>query len=104
MVQVIDNNKYSIDGFTTTCSTVTLEYDNGYYWNYPEIIDVIETENSIKIVYKQTQSAMKLDFLDTPICRVFKIVFSCKDGKWHKSERIYGNIIPASDETYEFND
>ena len=33
---------------------------------------------------------------------VFKIVFSCIDGKWNKSDRIYGKIIPPSEESYEF--
>jgi len=34
--------------------------------------------------------------------RVFKIVYSCVNGKWNKSDRIYGNIISAQDEGYEF--
>ncbi len=101
MVQVIDNNKYSIDGFTITYSK--LENDGEYYWSDPEIVDVTEADNSIEITYKQTQNSLT-SYLEGLGQRVFKIVFSCKDGKWHKSERIYGNIIPASDETYEFND
>ena len=35
--------------------------------------------------------------------RVFKIVYSCKDGKWNKSEPNYGKIIPATDEDYDFD-
>lgn len=34
--------------------------------------------------------------------RAVKIVYSCKDGKWNKSEPIYGNIVPAQCEYYEF--
>jgi hypothetical protein len=36
--------------------------------------------------------------------RVFKIVYSCVDGKWNKSEKIYGKIIPSQKEYYEFED
>jgi hypothetical protein len=34
--------------------------------------------------------------------RVFKIVFSCIDGKWNKSERIYGKVVAAKLESYSF--
>jgi hypothetical protein len=36
--------------------------------------------------------------------RAVKIVYSCVDGKWNKSEPIYGKIIPAQDEYFEFED
>ena len=113
MVQVIDNNKYSIDDFTTSFTTPSggapgstiSEYVTG--WSDPEAIDFKEVGESIEIIYKE-KSNMRffVDFneLIKNNEKVFKIIFSCKDGKWHKSERIYGNIIPSSDETYEFND
>lgn len=31
-----------------------------------------------------------------------KIIYSCIDGKWNKSEPIYGKIIPTQDEYFEF--
>lgn len=108
MVQVIDNNKYSIDGFTTSFTTpsgapgsTTCEYSIG--WSDPEAIDFKEVGESIEIIYKEKSNMRFFVNFNERIKnneRVFKIVFSCKDGKWHKSERIYGNIIPASDETY----
>lgn len=34
--------------------------------------------------------------------RVYKIVYSCVDGKWNKSEKIYGKIVQPQKEYYEF--
>jgi hypothetical protein len=31
-----------------------------------------------------------------------KFIFSCVDGKWNKSEPIYGKIIPARGEHFKF--
>lgn len=78
-------------------SSVTINYQE---WGVPKRIDVIENEESIEFIYKE-----KLQHLSgVPSYRVFKIVFSCVDGKWNKSDRIYGKIIPASEETYEFEE
>jgi len=82
---------------------------NTSLWSYPVRVDVIEKPDSIEIIYKE-----RLLILNTPhttVCsnmihrpqeRVFKIVFSCIEGKWNKSDRIYGRIIQATQETYEF--
>ena len=35
--------------------------------------------------------------------RIFKIVFSVVDGKWNKSERVYGKIVEAQKEEYTFD-
>jgi hypothetical protein len=37
-----------------------------------------------------------------PEQRVFKTVFSCVDGRWNKSERIYGEVVAAKLESYSF--
>jgi hypothetical protein len=34
--------------------------------------------------------------------RVYKIIYSIEEGKWKRSEPIYGKIIPATEESYEF--
>lgn len=62
------------------------------------LIDTIVKENSIELVYKEVSIWNGLDK------RVYKIVYSCLDGKWHKSDRIYGEIIPEQviEETYKF--
>lgn len=68
-----------------------------------ERISVHEVGESIEIVYKETSmNTLAVYPHRQPDQRVFKVVYSVKDGKWHKSERIYGDIIPASPEYYEF--
>jgi hypothetical protein len=74
-------------------------------WNHTERIEVREVGESIEMIYKQTSSLYRTvglhPYYDE---RLFKIVYSCVDGKWNKSEPIYGKIIPAQDESYEFED
>lgn len=79
----------SPESYYTSC-TVSL-YDSF-------LIDTIVKENSIELVYKEVSIWNGLD------SRVYKIVYSCLDGKWHKSDRIYGEIIPKQviEETYKF--
>lgn len=79
----------SPESYCTSC-TVSL-YDSF-------LIDTIVKENSIELVYKEVSIWNGLDK------RVYKIVYSCLDGKWHKSDRIYGEIIPEQviEETYKF--
>ena len=72
-------------------------------WSNPERVDVIENSDSIEFIYKETSMISYTSFPAPPSqVRVFKIVFSCVDGKWNKSERIYGEIVPAEDERYVF--
>lgn len=52
----------------------------------------IETSNNVLAVYPAPP----------PARRVFKIVYSCKGGKWHKSEPVYGTINPSVKESYTF--
>lgn len=72
-------------------------------WSYPEMIKVYEVGDSIEMIYKETAlfsyASYSSHYIDT---RVFKIIYSCIDGKWNKSERIYGQIIPPSEEKYSF--
>lgn len=81
---------------------------NAFYnpWLPPELIDFYEYKESIEFVYIERSSVTYLTVYPIqnlpPQERVFKIVFSCKNGKWHKSEPIYGQIIPASEESYIF--
>ncbi len=68
-----------------------------------ERIDVIENPDSIEMIYKETHTPMMWPN-NGPFYRVYKIVFSCQDGKWNKSEPIYGKIIPAQNESYDFEE
>lgn len=76
-------------------------------WGTPERIEVREVGESIEMVYIEksliTPTTLSLGLNHSPSERVFKIVYSCVDGKWNKSERIYGKIIPAQNEYYEFD-
>ncbi len=73
-------------------------------WSFPIRMDIIENNDSIEMIYKET-STMQLAIYPpiSPQERIFKIIFSCVDGKWNKSERIYGEIIPSSEESYRFD-
>jgi hypothetical protein len=59
----------------------------------------------IELIYEQTSNITYAVWPSpAPEKRIYKVVFSCKDGKWHKSDEIYGKIIPAQEEYYEFED
>ena len=89
-------------GITETDGTIS--DINMASYSAPEMVYVIEKSDCIEIVYKQTALTSFTVGWDykPPEERVFKIVFSCKNGKWHKSDRIYGEIVPAKEEQYVF--
>lgn len=74
-------------------------------WSEPKRICITEYHDRIEMIYKERSMVSYLSFSSPePEERVFKIVFSCKDGKWHKSDRIYGEIEPAAEERYYFDE
>jgi len=87
-----------IDGTTTGSAAIF----GG--WNDPKLLDVKEVGESLELIYKQTSNVTLTTFgtyIDKSE-RVYKIVYSCIDGKWNKSEKIFGQIIPKSEEHYIF--
>ena len=70
-------------------------------WSEPKMVDVIDTGSSIEMTYVQNRN---IDLWGgwSQEKRVFKIVYSCVNGMWNKSEPIYGKIIPAQEEYYDF--
>ena len=89
-------NLLSSTGTTTVSSLNT-------YWSIPGRVEVNEVGESIEMIYKQTSMISYAIYPGVPPQeRVYKIVYSCVDGKWNKSEPIHGEIIPAADEYYEF--
>jgi hypothetical protein len=70
-------------------------------WSAPQRVDVRDTGNSIEMIYLQDR-INRLWGGAIPERRVFKIVYSCVNGEWNKSEPIYGTIIPSQREYYEF--
>lgn len=105
------------DGITTSTGTFSREYQimtggSGYInsststdptnseWFAPERIKVIEYPDKLEIIYKEIR---KIIYNNSGFeTRVFKIVYSCVDGKWNKSDRIYGKILPPQEESYIF--
>jgi hypothetical protein len=87
--------------YTSSTSSSTSSAMN---WGYPEQLEVNEVGETIEMIYKQTSNVYRTGGLppynDT---RIFKIVYSCVDGKWNKSEPIYGKIVPAQEEYYDFD-
>jgi len=81
----------------------TSGYSFGPNWTTPERVELNECENSIEMIYKQS-SYYNVSPCPQSIERVYKIIFSCIDGKWNKSEPIYGEIVPAQEEYYEFEE
>ncbi len=73
-------------------------------WGVPNRVQVNEFENRIEMVYKEV-SMITLTIYPSPPPeeRIFKIVFSVVDGKWNKSERVYGKIVEAQKEEYTFD-
>jgi hypothetical protein len=55
-------------------------------WYPAKQINFFDLGNSLEIVYKEECEKIHLE-------RVFKIVYSCIDGKWNKSEPIYASRI-----------
>lgn len=82
--------------------TTSTSWQTGNNWSEPKLVETIVKSESIELIYTQCTTI----FIDWqgPDHRCFKITFSCIDGKWNKSKPIYGEIIPASEQTYEFND
>lgn len=62
-----------------------------------------EFEDRIEVIYTEKSDVCYTTYPPTyPERRVYKIIYSCIDGKWNKSDKIYGEIIPAQEEQYEF--
>ena len=69
-------------------------------WNAPERVSVTEFLDRIEMVFIETSAIS--NFTKAPERRVFKVIYSCVDGKWNKSSRIYGTIQEAVGEKYTF--
>lgn len=97
------NTHFTEDVITTGTSTL----DQHLYWSNSKMVRITEYSESIEIIYKQIRLNVYASYPQVPSKqteRVFKIVYSCKDGKWHRSEPIYGTIVPETKETYVFDE
>ncbi len=82
---------------TTTSSTWTM----GDNWSEPKLVQTILKSDSVELIYTQF-TIISINW-QGPSERCFKIICSCIDGKWNRSQPIYGQIIPATKKEYEFN-
>jgi len=98
-------------GTCTTTSDTNVKITNhttiSNAWGNPTFVCANEVGETVEFIYKQRAIiTMCSDYYHTSDEneRVFKIVYSCIDGKWNKSEPIFGTIIPKSEESYEFEE
>ena len=71
-------------------------------WVNMGLISAEEIGDTVEMVWKERLNYWSSTSDLSNSVRVYKVIYSCKDGKWHKSDRIYGKVIPAKGETYEF--
>ena len=100
----VANSNIVVSG-TISNGTSTSTSANINTWSTPELLETRECQESIEMVYKQTSNISYgihsfMNSHDTE--RIYKIVYSCVEGKWHKSEPIFGKIVPAQDAYYDF--
>jgi len=93
------------NGINLLGSTSTETFTSAGIWNPMVFREVNEVGETIEMIYTQTSSFSRTGGLPPYHDeRAVKIVFSCVDGKWNKSEPIFGKIIPSQDEYFEFDD
>jgi hypothetical protein len=83
-----------------TCNSISdplLSASTTTFINQCDEATLVETnvlEDSIEMIYEETSNIISSVYPSlTPEKIHFKIVFSCVNGKWNKSERIYGKKI-----------
>ncbi len=86
--------------FSTPITLSNTSYSTINLWGNPERVEINVYDDYIEEIFKERYmfSGGMFKFSD----RVFKIIYSCVNGKWNKSERIYGIIMPAQTEYYTF--
>jgi hypothetical protein len=74
-------------------------------WNPMMFVEAKEVGETVEMIYTQTSTFSRTGgiypYHDE---RAVKIIFSCVDGRWNKSQHIYGSIIPAQDEYFDFEE
>lgn len=71
-------------------------------WGPLEFKYATEVGESIEMVYTQTANMCNTFSGSSAQKRAVKIIYSCIDGKWNKSEPIYGQILSPQPEKYIF--
>ncbi len=78
-------------------------------WSNPELIRTEEIGETLEFIYTENNIVVNAvyylgEYVPKINKRVFKIIYSCVDGKWNKSERVYGRVQPALEEQYYFGE
>jgi len=101
-------NKINIGSAISAQSSLNLGTTSTTYqifpnYNMEKMISFDEFEDRIEVIYTERSDIIYTTYPPIyPERRVYKIIYSCIDGKWNKSDKIYGEIIPAQKESYEF--
>ena len=90
-------------GFSGTSSTTN--YGDLNQWSEPNMVSLEEVGDTIEMIFTQYSTIHYCNSIlnRSPKRRVFKIIYSCINGKWNKSDRIFGEIILATNEDYIFD-
>lgn len=90
--------------FTGMIGNTILSYQQNSEYYIEKIVSLDEFDDRIEITYIEKSNKIYTTYPSIqPERRVFKIIYSCVDGKFNKSNKIYGEIIPATEEYYKFN-
>ena len=97
------------DMLQVTCTTMGAHSNNRMdvtttrldSWGPASLVSTREVGDTLEFVYTQS-SMLSRGFGMQPEERAFKVIYSCVDGKWNRSEPIYGKIIPSIEEQYSF--
>jgi len=99
----VSNNTHGYGSITQLGMTGTVTFAS--QWSTPERISVNVYQDKIEMIYKQISMVTLTVWPSRPPAeRVFKVVYSCVEGKWNASEPIYGTIVAASGEYYNFEE
>jgi hypothetical protein len=90
------------DSIITSGSTSTWASYNRNDWTEPNLVEVDEGKNYLALTYTEDRVSNFYNGTSGSVesRRVYKVIYSCIGGKWHKSEKIYGKIVPPTKETY----
>ena len=103
-IKNIESGTITIDSVNYLDTGITAASTDFEPWGHPYLIDTTVNQKSIELVYRQDAqfTYTTLGYKPEPDIKIFKIIYSCKKGKWHKSKPITGSHVSAQDETYEF--
>lgn len=99
------NDSVLINSDPNNFSTNSILVSGNNLWTSPVLIDTIVNDDRIELVYKCYSLITYSSWLEsTPAPRIYKDVYGSVDGKLQKIKTVEGMYIPATTESYEFDD